>query len=878
MKIRFPLWRPAVDDEVDEELDFHLAMRQRELMAAGMSATDARRAALERFGNYSRARRQCRAIGHQRERHMRLVQYLNELRQDVTFSVRQLFADRGFTVVAIATLALGIGATTAIFSAVNAVVLRPLPLPEPERLVVVSEGWRDSSSAASASVFLDVARTSEFEAVGAAQGANITLSGSTGAQRVVGARVSGGYLAAFGVPAALGRIIAASDDTPGGAQVVVLSDRLWTRQFARDPSIVGREITLNDRPHVVIGVMPEVFDLAATGEELWVPLALTPEQIGHRDEHYLTIVGRVRSGVTAAQLNQRLAAVMAERARVYPNETEDRWLRATSLRNQVVGDYRARLFALLGAVGLVLLIACGNVSNLLLARGTSRAREIALRGALGAGQGRIVRQLLTENLVLALVAAAAGVALARGLLDVLISVTPPGVPRLEQASIDNVALAFAAGLAIASSVIFGLVPAWRTSRTDVNATLKEAGRGPGSRGARDIVRSALIAGEVALALVLLVGAGLLIRSAIAAQRVAPGFDPTHLFTGRVLLSPLKYKTPQAYLEATRQLEAEISRLPGVTAAAISNTIPTVGTFSNGLLPEGAALELRNVTQSDGVFVSPSYFRTMGMRIVRGRAFDDRDRATGELVVILNGTAASQMWPGQDAIGKRLGSASPLGLTRVVGIVEDARTGGPRAPVPPTFYVPLAQLEEIAWGWTHGAMFVSARTSGDPSALAADVRRAVASIDPTAPLYSVLTMEQRMASTLEVARLNTLLLVALGVTGLILTAVGIYGVVAYFASQRTSEIGIRMALGATRRDVVRMMVRQAALPVVAGVVLGAAGSAIASRAIASELVGVTPTDPLTFAGVAGTILAVGLLAAFLPARRAAALDPTRALQS
>ena len=879
-RTRFPLrlGRPDVDDEVDAELEFHLAMRRRELMAGGMSEAEAARAAIERFGDVRRARRECRAIGHRREQQMRLAQYLSELRQDAVFSVRQMLASRAFTIVAVATLALGIGATTAIFSTLNAVVLRPLPVPYPERLVEVHEVWRDLGRGnVSAGNFVDMAREQNvFAAVAASSGANMTLADDRGAERIVGVRASGGWFDVWGLPPVLGRVFGAAEDEPGRDQVVVLSHRFWTRQYAADPAVLGRAITLDGRPYTVIGVMPESLDFTADGEALWIPIAFTPERKAMHDEHYLSVYGRLREGVSVDQANAQLATVARGLRERFPKDNAERGLTATPLMETFVGDYRERLLVLLGAVAMVLLIACGNVSNLLLARGASRARELAVRSALGAGQGRLVRQLFTESLVLSLASAAVGVALARGLISLLIAYGPTGVPRLEQTQLDATAVVFAVVLAVASSVVFGLVPAWRASHADINSTLKEAARGAGARSARDIVRSSLIALEVGLALVLLVGAGLLIRSAVEAQRVPTGFNPKGVFSGRFSLPSTKYGAVPATLQATQAIEAGVAALPGVRSAAVASNVPGVGTFSNGLVPEGEAPELRNVRQSMARFVSPAYFEVMGLPVVRGRAFNETDKTGAPLVMVVNQTLAQQLWPNQDPIGRRVNGSSPQGTKTVIGVVADVRWRGPAGAIDPEFYQPLAQLDDTAWGWTRRALFVVARTDGDAAALAPAVRRVIAGIDPGVPLFGERTMEARMAATLETARFNTMLLALLGGVGLVLAGVGIYGVIGYFAAQRTSEIGIRLALGASRGNVLRLVVKQAAIPVLAGVVLGAAGAAVAARAIATELVNVRPSDPLTFAAVAAVLGVVALLAALIPARRAANLDPSRAL--
>jgi predicted permease len=717
-----------------------------------------------------------------------------------------------------------------------------------------------------------------FEAATATTVASLTMARDEGAERVIGVRASGGFFDVFGVKPALGRVFGAAEDEPGRDQVVVLSHRFWTRQFGADPSIVGRSITLDARPYTVIGVMPASFDFTADAESLWVPIAFTPERKAMHDEHYLDVYARLRPGVTMAHARQELAAIARRLEERFPRDNAERGLSARPLLALFAGNYGERLIVLLGAVTLVLLIACGNVSNLLMARGAARARELAVRSALGAGQGRLVRQLLTESLVLGAISAAAGLALAYGLVALLIAYAPPGVPRLEQARIDGTALAFAILLAVVSTLIFGVVPAWRASKTDVNSTLKEAGRGAGGRGARDRVRSALIAAEVALALVLLVGAGLLIRSAVETQRVPAGFDPRGVFSGRISLPAVKYPSSDALLQATHSIEEAVRAVPGVRQAAISTNVPGVGTFSNGLVPEGEAPELRNVRQSMARFVSPGYFQAMGLPIVRGRGFTDADRAGAPLVMVVNQSLAQRLWPGGDPIGRRVNGSSGKESKTVVGVVADVRFQGPAGPVDLEFYQPLAQLDEVAWNWTRRSVFVVARTDGDPAALAPGVRRAIASFDPGVPLYSVRTMEERMAATLETARFNTLLLVSLGVVGLLLAGVGIYGVIAYFATQRTSEIGIRLALGASRGSVLLLVVRQAAMPVAAGVALGALGAAFAARAIATQLVNVPANDPLTFLVVAGMLAIVALLAALIPARRAAGLDPTRALQA
>jgi putative ABC transport system permease protein len=817
---------------------------------------------------------------------MRSTHYLSELRQDAVFAVRQMVATPAFTVIAVATLALGIGATTAIFSAVNAVVLRPLPVPEPDRLVAITEVWRDlAGGAVSAGNFVDMmAEQSAFESATASTTVSFTLARDEGAERVIGVKATGGVFKTYGVNAALGRVFGPEDDEPGRDQVVVLSHKYWIRQFGADRAVLGRQVTLDARPYTIIGVMPASFDFTSDAEDLWVPIAFTPERKAMHDEHFLTVAARMKDGVTLQQAQQQLDRIASDLRARFPKDDADRGFRAASIMQTFVGDYAQRLIVLLGAVGFVLLIACGNVSNLLLARGAARSRELAVRSALGAGQGRLARQLFTESLVLGLASAAAGIALARAGIAVLIANAPQGVPRLDQAGIDATALGFAVALAVVCSIAFGLVPAWRASRTDINSTLKEGIRGSGSRGAKDMVRSMLIAAEVALALVLLVGAGLLIRSAIATARVSPGFDPHGVYSARFSLPQAKYPDPGVLLQAVEAVQDGLGNVPGVRRAAVASNVPGVGTFSNGLVPEGDAPVMANIRQSMARFVSPGYFEVMGIPILKGRDFTPADRAGSQLVMIVNQSLADRLWPNQDPIGRRvIGSApasdNPATTAKVViGVVPDLHFEGPAAPTDLEFYQPLAQLDETAWGWTRRTLFVAARTTADPTSLGPAVRRVIASIDSGVPVFGERTMEQRMAATLDTSRFNTMLLVLLGIIGLILAAVGIYGVISYFASQRTSEIGIRMALGASRGSVLKLVVAQAALPVLIGVGAGAVCAAFAARVLASQLVNVRPTDPVTFATVAALLLVVALCAALLPARRAAALDPTSALQT
>jgi putative ABC transport system permease protein len=883
---RRPKRRGEIADDVSAELEFHLEMRTREYIARGLSPAEARARALARFGDLAHVKETCRDIGLRRDTDMRRREYLSELRQDVRFAVRQLAASPGFSLVAVLTLALGIGATTAIFSAVNAVVLRPIPVLDPSRLVFVTEFFRGQPSDVSAGNFVDMmAEQSSFEGGAAIQYASFNLSGDQSPERVIGARVSHGFFELFGAAPALGRVFRADEDRPGSESVVVLSHRLWARRFASDPAIVGKEIRLSGRPHLVAGVMAPEFDLTADREELWVPIAFTPERRAMHDEHYLTVVARLRPGVTHEQAEAQLGSIADSLRKRFPRDNSELGFRILPFAEQFVGQNRSRLLVLLGAVGLVLLIACGNVANLLLARGAARGREMAIRAALGAGRDRIVRQLLTESAVLAAVAGAAGLGLAAWSLPMLVAIAPAGVPRLETTTIDGTVLAFILSLAVISSLVFGLAPALRAARTSMNETLKEGGRGQAGAGGRDWLRSTLIAAEVALAVLLLVGAGLLIRSGIELSRVRPGFDPRGVLTARLTLPADEYRDAARVVATFDRIAEDVGGLPGVAAAAVATQVPLApGGNSNGLVPEGKPFDMKYMVPARLRMVSPGFFRTMAIPMMRGRAFDARDRRGAQKVMIVSQTLADALFPNQDPLGRGVACCEPgpdgksPDYKVIVGVSADLRGRSLAAPPQPDFYLPIAQVPDAAWDWNQRTMYVVARATGDPESLLPLVRRTLATIDPDVPLFNVRTMEQRLAESMATARFNTLLLTLLGAIGLVLSAIGIYGVIAYFVTARTPEIGVRMALGASRGAVIRLVLRQALVPVALGVVAGLAAAAAATRALAAQLVGVERGDPLTLTAVVLALLVTALIAALVPARRAAGVDPTQALHS
>jgi len=596
------------------------------------------------------------------------------------------------------------------------------------------------------------------------------------------------------------------------------------------------------------------------------------------------VYGRLKAGVSRQQALAELETVAARLRRDVPRDDIEVGFLLIPFTDQLVGDYRTRLLVLLGAVGVVLLIACGNVANLLLARGAARGREIAIRTALGAGQWRIVRQFLTESMVLALCATGVGLLLARAMLAAVVSWNPEHIPRLEAARIDPVALAFAIAMALASSVLFGLAPALRLSNLDVHTGLRDGARGATGGGFRDRLRAGLIIGEVALSLLLLFGAGLLMRSAMALQHVNVGFNPGGVLTARIALPAASYAEPDRVVAAFQRVADAAREIPGVTAAAVtSNTPMAPGGGSNGLIPEGRPLDLKSVIQSRLRMITPDFFRAMQIPIVRGRGFSDQDRRGAPKVMIVSAAFAAEAYHGQDPIGKRVVccESGPNGTPDwkiVIGVADDVRTDGPSVAPAPEFYLPIAQAPPAAWEWVQRSMYVVVRTGGSPAALTQSLRAAVARIDPDLPVFDVRMMDERLADALATERFNTLLLTILGVVGLLLAASGIYGVIAYFVSQRTQEIGVRMALGATPGSVVRLILSQSLRPVAVGAAIGVVAALAASRVLTAQLFGVSRTDPLTIAAVVTVLVVVALIASVVPARRAASIEPTRALQA
>ena len=662
---------------------------------------------------------------------------------------------------------------------------------------------------------------------------------------------------------------------------MVLSHRLWARMFGSDPTILGRAIRLDGHRHEIIGVMPRQFDQLGGSDEFWIPIVFTPEQIVSHDEHSMLVVGRLAPGVSRDQAAAELSLIFQRMKAQLPANTQVRRGLVNGYAAETIGDSRERLLVLFGAVALVLLIACGNVAHLLLARGHLRSHEVALRASLGATVGDLVQQFLAESLVLALIGGALGIAVAYLAIPAMIALGPAAagltaVPRLDQTTVNGSVLLFALMATVLSAVASGLVPAIRMARPDL--------RGPLSGGARtvahsgDVLRSLLVAGEVALALVVLIGAGLFVRSAIYLQAVKLGYDGSNVLTARVSLPEVGYDT--ARVESRFQdLVMRLSQHPGVESAAVTSAAPLeVDANNNGLVPEGKAFDPNDFVLGRLGLISEDYFRGFRIPLVQGRLFTADDRRGNQRVMILSAEAARQLFPDGNAVGKRVSCCEPGPdggpvLKLVIGIVGDVRSEGPRAETRADFYLPIQQAPPDVWRWTGRTMTVVVRsTTQDPVALAAVVRATVQEIDPAIPVHNVSTMQQRLSAALAADQFNVALMLLLGFIGLVLAAVGLYGVISCFVTQRRRELAIRMALGARSADVMRMALKQGMRPVWVGVVAGVGIAAALSSTLSSFVYGVTTTDPLTFVSVVVVLVAVALLANLLPVRAAARVDP------
>ncbi|HKY05902.1 MAG TPA: ABC transporter permease, partial [Blastocatellia bacterium] len=766
---------------------------------------------------------------------------MSTLMQDVKYGARMLAKRPGFTAVALVTLALGIGANTAIFSVVNAVLLRPLPLKDPDRLVMVvetnlSKGWDQFS--VSPLNFTDWRDQNQvFEQIVASRNWAFNLTGNGDPERVRGTRVSAGLLEMVGATPAQGRLFTAEEDQPGRGNVVLISHGLWQRRFGSNPDIIGQTLTLNSQSYTVIGIMPKDYSFPGRSE-IWAPMAFSQSEQASRGGHFISVFARLKDNVTIEQARTEMQSLAGRLEEQYPDTNKGWSANVISLMDQVVGDIRPALMVLLGAVAFVLLIACANVANLLLARSASRYKEIAIRTALGASRFQLVRQLLTESLLLSVLGGGLGLLLAFWGVDFLVSISPENIPRVREIGLDRQVFIFTALLSVLTGVFFGVVPAIQGSKPDLTEALKEGGRG--STGGRHRARSVLVVSEVALALVLLIGAGLMIKSFTRLQRIDPGFNPVNVMTMSVSLPSSKYREPHQQTGFYNQLIERVRSLPGVESAAASTSIPIGGSdYIYGFLIEGGTVSPQDAPSANYYSITPDYFKAMGIPLKRGRNFTDADLANTTLVAIINETFAKRYFPDEDPIGKRIHITNgPQAFREIVGIVGDVRHYSLDQESTAQMYEPYAQKPFTS-------MALAIRTTQDPTSLISAVRSQVLAVDRDQPVSNVKTLEQLVSESIAQPRLSMLLLTIFAVVAMVLAAVGLYGVMSYSVTQRTNEIGIRMALGARRTDVLRLVVGQGMMLAVIGVGIGLAASFVLTRFLATLLYTVSATDPLTF---------------------------------
>jgi predicted permease len=860
----------SIHREIDEEMRFHIEMRAEENVRAGMTHDEARRDAERRFGGLTRMKEQGYDV--------RGGRWLETFWRDCRYGARSLRKSPGFTLVAVLTLALGIGATTAIFSVMNAVMFRPLPYPEADRLVYVGQQYRSGLAGSGEPKFLFWREQSRsFEALACYSGfggAGGNLAGGAEAEHVRGVRVSEDFFRALGVYPVLGRAFTREEDTAGGARVAILSDGLWQRSFGKDEGLIGKTVTLNGTPTTVVGVMPPQFRFSSD-PDLFVPMKARP---GANVDPNAEVVGRLKPGVSREQAEAELKGI-AERYRaafpLHMSEGESVGVKPyQDLFTEGVAKY---LWIVLGAVTFLLLIACANVANLQLARAASRRREIAMRMALGAAGGRIVRQLLTEGLLLALAGGAAGLFLAAWITQLLTALIPSGLlPRFAEVGVDWRVLAFTLAAAVATGLLFGTAPAWQARRVDVNASLKEnTGKGAAARGR---LRGALVVAEVALSLVLLVGAGLLIRTFTNLLGVTPGFDPRNVLTFQVDLNGERYDTVAETAAFYRDALERIGRLPGVEAAAITNKLPLDWQFNMPVVfPDRA-----DQTQSVQVrMVSPDYFRAMRIDLRQGRAFDVADDLSAPPVAVVNEAFARRFYEGRDTLARQfsVGRGVDDPVRQVVGVVGDVKQQGLDRPAPAMVFVPVQQASDklLATVRTFTSTHFVVRTTVEPTSLAPVVKRQLAELDAALPPSRFSTMEDIAARSIASQRFNMWLLGSFAAVGLLLAAVGIYGVMSYTVAQSTREIGIRMALGAQAGAVLKLITRQGMTLTLIGMAIGVAASLALTRLMGSLLYGVAANDPATLVANALLLTAVSLVACYIPARRATRVNPLIALR-
>ena len=876
---RLPLFK-RTGAGVEEEFAFHLDMRASELVARGWDPDAARAEARRQFGDFADAQTYCRRTDERREKRIMRSDFWTELMQDIAYAVRSLRKAPGFAMVAILTLALGIGANTAIFSVVRGILLLPLPFAQPDRLVMVAStyGSPRPSPTSPANAYDWRAQNKSFTSLAVVTGHSAVLTGSGDPEKIRGFDVGADFFSILGVKALHGRsTFTPEDSTWQGTKSVMMSETLWRTRFGSDTALVGKMITLDNERYLVAGIIPAASSWPAN-TMLWYPFTFDPAKLQQsRGAVYLNVIGRLKPGATLASATADMSAIAARLAKDYPNVNDKVGTVVVPLQEWITGSLRRPLLILLGGVAFVLLIACANVANLLLVRGVARAGELAVRTALGAGRGRLIRQLVTESMVLSLIGGGAGFLLAIIGTRLLVAAAPPSIPRLDAIHVDATVLAFTLLIATVTGAIFGLVPAFQMVRPDIAKTLREGGRSGGQRAGSHTARRALVVAEVALSVMLLAGAGLLIRSFNSLMSVDPGFRTENSISFALSLPTAKYQTPALQAAFMNRVMERMRALPGVQSAGAGFGMPLTnfGFGFNFTIVGRPPVKPADQPDAELRVATPEYFPTMGIRIVKGRGFTSLDRAGGAKVLLLTETAAKKFFPNEDPIGKHV----IFGMNRetgplegdIVGIVADVKQSSLAETTLPQFWAPYDQ-------WPMSNMNVVLHTTRDPQAVVADARGAIKQLDPDLAVAQIKTLDAVLAESVAQPRFYMVLLTAFSIVAIVLSAIGIYGVVAYLVGQRSRELGIRIALGATPSRMVQMVVREGVAMVAVGVGVGIGGALALTQLMGALLFNVKSTDPLTYASVTVLLGAVALVASSVPASRAAHVDPAIAMRA
>ncbi|HVT39566.1 MAG TPA: ABC transporter permease [Gemmatimonadaceae bacterium] len=872
--------RRRASTDLEDEFSFHLDMRANELIARGWNPEAARAEARRQFGDVDDARNFCRRTDERLETRTMRMELLTELRQDAGYAVRTLRRAPGFTLVAALTLALGIGANTAIFSVVRGILLRPLPFQDPDGLVMVAASYSGSKPAplSPANAYDWREQSQSFSSMAVLDGHSAVLTGDGEPERLRGFDVSGDFFSLLGVRAVRGRTAFTAEESAWkGPKSVLMAESVWRSRYGADSSLVGRLITLDNERYQVVGIVPSE-SAWPTGAVLWFPFAYDPATLAQsRGAVYLNAVARLMPGVSLERATADLAGIAKRLEKQYPDQNTGLSAVVVPMRKWITGDLRLPLLVLLGGVGFVLLIACANVANLLLVRGVGRESELAVRTALGAGRGRLVRQLVTESVVLSLLGGATGLALAVIGTTLLVKAAPQNIPRLGSIHVDGLVLFFTLAIALLTGLVFGLIPARQLVQPDIAQTLREGGRGLGARSSSRRARQTLVVAEVALSVMLLAGAGLLIRSFNRLMSVDPGFRTDHSISFATSLPDVKYASPELQAAFLASLMERIHALPGVQSAGAGFGMPlTPFRFGFSFTIVGRPpLKPADRPSAEVRVATPDYFPTMGIPIVKGRGFTAADRAGGARVLLVTETAAKQFFGGEDPIGKHVIFGYRRGTQPlegdIVGVVGDVKQSSLAATTLPQFWAPYDQ-------WPMSSFNVVMHTTRDPQAVVADARRAMHELDPNLALAQVKTLDSVLTDSVAQPRFYMVLLTAFGAVAIALSAIGIYGVIAYLVGQRSREIGIRIALGASSRNVVGIVVREGAVMVALGLGVGLAGALALTQLMGALLFGIKATDPATYLAVTVVLATVAFAASCIPAWRAAHVDPALAMRA